>query len=264
MAEFSLQGTALDPAGNGSEAVTSENSGNAEVKSTEAVVEKTEVEPKDETETSTSEKETYLGITKEERNSYLLGKDVKTETKESEVKDTEKTEVNKEADVPETYEFKFPDGLDLSCDIMDKFKEMAKNEKMSNDKAQKYVDLVSDMVLRERQNQEQLLDKVSKQWRQEILADPEIGGDKVSDSLKIANKAIDRFGGVEFRKFLDLTSIGNNKAMVKFLYNVGKQISEGSFVISNKGPVPTKQQDSGPEYTSYGQPKLYFPSMEKK
>jgi hypothetical protein len=51
-------------------------------------------------------------------------------------------------------------------------------------------------------------------------------GDKYPEYVKTVDRAVQKFGGDEFKKFMDDSGLGNNPVIVKTFYNIGKAISE--------------------------------------
>lgn len=59
-----------------------------------------------------------------------------------------------------------------------------------------------------------------------VATDEAFGKRPLAEVQQVSAKAIDRFGGAEFRTFLDETGLGNHPAMLKFAYLTGTAISE--------------------------------------
>jgi hypothetical protein len=79
-------------------------------------------------------------------------------------------------------------------------------------------------------------------WREAMKADPEIGGSKLYDTvIPAATRMITQFGGVEFRKALDLTGMGNHPEMARFLFKVASALGEGSHVGGSPPSEPAKR-----------------------
>jgi hypothetical protein len=67
-------------------------------------------------------------------------------------------------------------------------------------------------------------------WRDEVKADPEIGGEKLQPALGRVGKLLNEFGSEELSSVLDLTGAGNNIHVVKFLDKVAQKLTEGGAV----------------------------------
>lgn len=77
-------------------------------------------------------------------------------------------------------------------------------------------------------------------WRQEVAADPVIGGTKQQETLGAISKLVDQFGTPELRQAFDLTGAGNNPHVIRFLAKVAKELGEPGRVISGAPSVPEK------------------------
>jgi hypothetical protein len=60
--------------------------------------------------------------------------------------------------------------------------------------------------------------------------DKEFGGDKLSENLGVAKKALDAFGTAELRSLLNQSGLGDHPEVIRFMYRAGKAISEDRFV----------------------------------
>lgn len=80
-----------------------------------------------------------------------------------------------------------------------------------------------------------------------ITADPIYGGKSYDDVLATSAKALDRFGGADFRDFLKSTGLGNHPAMVKFAYQAGALISEDTD-FERGGGIPNTPKSREEKY----------------
>lgn len=136
--------------------------------------------------------------------------------------------------VPESYDLKMPDGVQLDSAAADEFSAIAKELKLDNDAAQKIADVGAKMVQRQVESHAKLVES----WTEQVKTDKDIGGDKLDANLGIARNAIDTFGSPELKALLNSTGIGNHPEVVKFAFKVGKAISEDGFVKgAPKGPA---------------------------
>lgn len=134
---------------------------------------------------------------------------------------------------PEQYEeFKAPEGRQFDPDVINNFKEVAKELNLSQDAAQKMLDKMGPVVA-ERQLQQ--VEALRSQWAEQSTADKEFGGDKLNENLDVARKALDSFGTPELKSLLNESGLGNHPEFIRLLYRAGKAISEDNFV----GGAPT-------------------------
>jgi hypothetical protein len=131
--------------------------------------------------------------------------------------------------VPESYELKMPDGVQLDSAAAEEFTAIAKELKLDQAAAQKLADIGAKMATRQAEAHAQLVET----WTEQVKTDKEIGGDKLDQNLGIARKAIDTFGSPELKALLNSTGLGNHPEVVKLAFKVGKAISEDRFVTGN-------------------------------
>lgn len=140
---------------------------------------------------------------------------------------------------PESYEdFKAPEGLKYDDQVMDAFKEVAKETNLSQAQAQNLLDKVAPVIA---QRQMAQIAEVSKQWAERSQADKELSADWNRSMADIA-RVRDRFaknedGSVDpdIAEFMS-TPIGNHPGLLKLLARAGRAIGEGSFPRGGTAP----------------------------
>lgn len=149
---------------------------------------------------------------------------VKTDAKETEGKADDKGAPV----VPEKYEFKMPEGVELDTAAAEEFSVLAKELKLDQATAQKVADIGAKMA----QKQAERHAETVKGWTTESKADKEFGGDNLQQNLATAQKAIDTFGSKELKSLLTSSGLGNHPEIIRFAFNAGKAISEDGFIRS--------------------------------
>lgn len=134
---------------------------------------------------------------------------------------------------PESYaDFILPDGMSADAKMSEDFTALAREMNLPQDQAQKLVDLYAgylrDMTDEPVRNQQE----TQAQWARAARADREYGGLRFDKNIAIAARAIDRFGGQPLRQALEVTGAGNHPEVIRFLYRVGKAMSEDSMASS--------------------------------
>lgn len=167
-----------------------------------------------------------------------------TETQTADPQAAEETKAT-EPVVPEAYEFKMPEGVELDTVAADEFTVIAKELKLTQEQAQK----VADIGAKQAQRQAEAHAKQVEAWTEAVKTDKEIGGDALPENLAIARKALDTFGTPELKDILNISGLGNHPAVIKAFYKAGKAISDDRFVA---GSAPTAPDDPA---------KRMFPSM---
>jgi hypothetical protein len=137
---------------------------------------------------------------------------------------------------PEKYEFKAPEGHEFSPEVLGKFSEAAKELNLPQDAAQKMLDKIAPAFAERQAN---ALEAARTQWETDAKADKEYGGNKLTENLAVARKALDTFGTPELRTLLNESGLGNHPEIIRAFYRAGKAISEDTFV----GGKPSASND---------------------
>lgn len=139
-----------------------------------------------------------------------------------------KPEEKKVSGAPEKYtDFTLPDGLQLSKEMAEAFPAIAKELNLTQEQAQKLVDLQSQSVTRQHEEQQAEFKAIQTEWKNETI---QALGPNYESEMGFAAKVIDRFGTPELRTLFNETGIGNHKEMATMLIKLGKAISEDGFV----------------------------------
>jgi hypothetical protein len=95
------------------------------------------------------------------------------------------------------------------------------------------------------------------QWATEatesVRTDPAYAGKPLPEVQAIAAKALDRFGGTEFRQYLADTGLGNHPAMLKAMFLAGSAIAEDTTFERGGTPAVAKTRAEkfyGPQTTT--------------
>jgi hypothetical protein len=150
--------------------------------------------------------------------------------------ESESSEVKEEAKgAPEKYEFKAPEGKEFDADVLTAYSKVAKELNLTQDAAQKLLDQMGPVMA---QRQSDQIQAVRKSWTEASTADKEFGGEKLSENLGTARKALDMFGTAELRNLLNESGLGSHPEVIRFMYRAGKAISEDRFVGGAAGSPP--------------------------
>lgn len=143
--------------------------------------------------------------------------------------------------VPDKYEFKTPDGATLDADATGELEGIAKELGLSQDEAQKVADIGAKMALKWETRQADAVQAASAEWAAAATSDKEYGGDKLTESLGTAKRALDAFGTPELRTLLEGSRLGNHPEVIRFMVRAGKAISEDRMVTGGAGPATASQ-----------------------
>jgi hypothetical protein len=145
-----------------------------------------------------------------------------------------------------------PEGIEIDKAVVEMTSGLAKEIGLSNEGFTKLAGVFAEKVLPHVTQQfvAQMQNDVVEQrraWdtatREEIAAgaqdeaSPYYGLD-FKGATRLAAKAIDRFGGTEFREFLETTGLGNDPRMVRFAVGAGKAIAEDTTFDRGGGAAP--------------------------
>lgn len=148
---------------------------------------------------------------------------------------------------PEKYEdFTVPEGFVLDEAAMAEFLPMAKGLNLSQEQAQQLVDLQTKLVGQAQKQADAAWDETLDGWKQQVVADKDIGGQNLPGTIAACGKAIDAFGSPTLRQTLEATGVGNHPDIVRFFAAVGKAMSEDRLHVGNAqesgGPVPLEKR----------------------
>ncbi|TSA28588.1 hypothetical protein D4R71_00350 [bacterium] len=153
--------------------------------------------------------------------------------------------------VPEKYEFIVPEGMTLNQPLVDKFSPVFKELEITQEGAQKLVDLYSAEKKAEADAQATNFKQFLKESYDETVK--ELGA-TYKDQLAYVAKVRDRFLSEETQEMLDASGLSNNKAFILDLIKLGKLISE------DKLPAGQSAAAGGAKSTA----DILYPEQEKK
>lgn len=148
---------------------------------------------------------------------------------------------------PEKYEFKAPEGRQFDNEVIASFSEVAKELNLSQESAQKVLDKMAPKVAERQQAQLQML---RQEWESSSKSDKEFGGEKITENLGIAKKALDAFGTPELRTLLEQSGLGNHPEFIRLLYRAGKSISEDNKLVGAGSTEPRKANSGSRDFAS--------------
>ena len=149
--------------------------------------------------------------------------------------------------VPEKYEFKAPEGYEIDAKFMEQATPVLKELGLSNDQAQKLVNL---QIEREKAIAEapyNLYQETRSKWREDIVKDPTLGdGSNLKPEVRASiSHAIDSLpNAAAFRQVMDMTGAGDNPEFVKAFAHIAKQLGEGT-AVKGGGPSGLGQRAPG-------------------
>lgn len=165
---------------------------------------------------------------------------VENEEKGEDDGENEESSENEFIGVPDDgYEaFTLPDNIPVDETKQESFMELAKEIGLSQAGAQKLVDWQAADLQNAVDNHMKTLDS----YTEAAQADPEIGGDKFDETIKLGSEAVNVYGSPEFKKLLSETGMGKHPEMLRTFRKIGEDMQEaqsrsGSEVVSDTKPT---------------------------
>lgn len=141
---------------------------------------------------------------------------------------------------PESYaDFKLGEGISKDEVALGDFTKLAKELDLSQEQAQKVIDLQGALLTRQLQAHKQMTEG----WAAESNSDAEIGGAKMAKTRADCQKAVAWFNGSDptngkiMIEDLNLTGFANKPAWVRFFSRVGRLVGEGTISDGKTGKV---------------------------
>lgn len=156
-------------------------------------------------------------------------------TTQAQEKDKPEDKEEKPQGAPENYEdFTLPEGMEVDSELLDEARPLFKELNLTQEQAQKLVDLQSKYVREAAEKQLDAWKETVTTWADESKKDKEFGGAKFEESLGYARTAIKQFATDDFKEMLNVSGTGNHKEMIRFLTRVGKAISDDKILHGTK------------------------------
>lgn len=117
----------------------------------------------------------------------------------------------------------WPEDVGICKEAQDAFLQLAAQLSLTEEQAQKLVDLESNFARIAAQTAAQNEHEKRAAWAQETK---DFYGPKWEEEISLAVRAADEFGGKELRQLLEESGLGNHPVIVRTFNGIGKRISE--------------------------------------
>lgn len=171
-------------------------------------------------------------------------------TKESDQQEGEEESAD---EVPESYDLKLPEDSQLSDDELAKISDTAKELKLTNEQAQKLVDMQADAESAFQEKAETKWKQLTESWVEEVKTDKDLGGDNFEQTMKLADTAMTQFATPEFKEALNESGYGNHPELVRVFARIGK-------VMAEDNPIGGQANQGGERSTA----DVLYPNMKKQ
>jgi len=138
-----------------------------------------------------------------------------------------------EAVVPEKYELKLQEESLIDQSYLESFEAYAKEKKLSQDQAQELLQREETARKSYYDSQIQKWEQVKEQWKQQTIADPEIGGEKFAENAELAKRTLEKFSTPQFVSALDSSGYGNHPELVRVFARIGQAMREAKIIGGN-------------------------------
>jgi hypothetical protein len=145
----------------------------------------------------------------------------------------EKTDEEKEG-VPETYEFKMPEGMELDEARAEAFSSVAKDAELTQGQADKVVDMYIKVQQETMEAQQKAWADVLADWQEQSKTDSEFGGAHFQASVANAKRALEVFGNDKLKEALNQSGMGNHPELIRMLNKVGAAAADDNFVFGKE------------------------------
>lgn len=132
--------------------------------------------------------------------------------------------------VPESYELKMPDGIEMDAALLAEVTPMFREAKLSPAQAQ----VVADAYMKTQTDAIQKFQEQTQQWLKDAKADDEIGKADYDKNLSHAHRAFKAFGNDKAMQLFDSYGLGNHPEILRIFVRMGKAIGEGGTVLSGE------------------------------
>ena len=182
----------------------------------------------------------------------LLTGDAPATPAEGEAKPAEGEAKPVEGAPAEYADFTAPEGVTLNAESITEFKEIAKARGLSQEDAQKLVDLAARNVDRVHAAQLAHIEKAQAQWAADSAVDKEFGGDNLSKNLAVAKAAMGEYASPALVDILAKSGLGNHPEVIRLFFRVGMKLMPDQSVPGGTRPVETSASA------------LMYPTMQPK
>lgn len=137
-------------------------------------------------------------------------------------------------------DFTFGEGAEVNSDILGKFSSLAKGVNLSQEDAQKFIDLSGDISAAFVESQQKQWKDIKSGWLKSLKDDPDMGKGRFKETKERANRSLRKFGSKELISLFKESGYGNNPEIVRLLVNMDKHIGEDTFVENGSDTVEKK------------------------
>lgn len=128
--------------------------------------------------------------------------------------------------VPETYELKMPDGVELDAKLLEAVSPVFKDLFLTNAQAQALTDKFTEVMQQRATAQGETWATTIAGWADQAKADKDIGGDNWDTTVSTGLRAVNVLGTPALREYLNASGAGNHPEVIRLMAKVGAMIKE--------------------------------------
>ncbi len=149
---------------------------------------------------------------------------------------------------PEAYEeFKVPEGTEVDAGVLEEFQTLAKEFDLSQEKAQKLIDLQASFIEKVHAGIEErnlkVWEKMRGDWLVDAKKDKGIGGQEFAANVDLAKRALSQFGTPELVELFETFGFGNHPEIIRFTSRVGAALGEDTIKSGGNSNVAKSLAD---------------------
>lgn len=148
------------------------------------------------------------------------------EGKKADEEKPDEDEEKKESEVPEKYEIKLPDGIEMDETALESFSPLFKEMGLSNEKAQKLTDAYVEL---RKSEMKAYSDQVEK-WKSDAKSDAEYGGRAFKENAGLASKAMNEVFSDKTIALLDSVGFTSHPELIRDLWKLGTRMGDDKWV----------------------------------
>lgn len=141
--------------------------------------------------------------------------------------------------------------VEITGPYADKFKAFAKEAGIADAQQAKLAEFYGAIQAESAKAADAEWAKMDAGFREQLAADPVIGGLNLQASIEMARKGVEWAGGAELSRIFESTGLANHPALVKAFHKLGKSLSEDSVSgTSSQGAAPSSESHLADLYPS--------------
>lgn len=149
--------------------------------------------------------------------------------------DATAAEAAKLSEVPETYDFKMPEGMEVDAELVTGLEAFATENKLSGAEAQKIADMGISLLSKQQELRETQFNEIKAGWLESAKTDKEIGADVSKGKESLAARAFNTIATPEMKELVDHYGIGNHPEMLRMFYRLSSLMGDDGMQIPGTG-----------------------------